>query len=78
MAHGADELSINSKITDARLWRANLGACVLHGVQGLLMLGASQGIPSVKAFKKDSGFIEDVKVKEEIRSSKVSQVIDAT
>jgi len=26
---------------------------VLHAVQGLMMLGASQGIPSVKAFKKD-------------------------
>lgn len=41
-----------STITDARLWRFNVGACALHSVQGLLMLGASQGIPSVKAFKK--------------------------
>mmetsp|Transcript_93894 Transcript_93894/g.166122 ORF Transcript_93894/g.166122 Transcript_93894/m.166122 type:complete len:279 (-) Transcript_93894:388-1224(-) len=52
-AEGADERSIGSSIADARLWRANLGACVLHAVQGLMMLGASQGIPSVKAFKKD-------------------------
>lgn len=44
---------IISKITDARLWRWNLGACVLHSLQGLLLLGASQGVPSVKNFKKD-------------------------
>lgn len=44
---------IISKITDVRLWRWNLGACVLHSLQGLLLLGASQGVPSVKNFKKD-------------------------
>lgn len=49
---GRDTPSI-SKITDARLWRWNLGACVLHSLQGLLLLGASQGVPSVKNFKKD-------------------------
>lgn len=41
-----------STITDARLKRCNAGACALHAIQGLLMLGASQGIPSVKAFTK--------------------------
>jgi hypothetical protein len=45
--------SIVSEITDKRLWQCNVGACVLHSIQGLLMLAASQGIPSVKAFKKD-------------------------
>lgn len=42
-----------STITDARLWRCNVGACILHSIQGLLMLGASQGVPNVKAFKKE-------------------------
>jgi hypothetical protein len=44
---------ISTTIDDARLWRSNVGACVLHSIQGLLMLAASQGIPSVKNFKKD-------------------------
>lgn len=50
--HVGDETKVGT-ITDARLWRCNVGACVLHSVQGLLMLGASQGIPSVKAFTKE-------------------------
>jgi hypothetical protein len=44
---------IVSTITDSRLWRYNLGACVLHYGQGLLMLVASQGVPGVKSFTKE-------------------------
>lgn len=42
-----------SEVTDANLRKANLGACVLHSVQGLLLLVASQSVPAIKSFKKD-------------------------
>jgi hypothetical protein len=42
-----------STITDSRLWGYNLGACLLHSIQGLLMLVASQNISSVKNFTKE-------------------------
>lgn len=42
-----------STITDQRLWRCNAGACMLHSVQGLLLLGTSQGVASVKSFTKE-------------------------
>lgn len=42
-----------SDITDASLRKWNIGAGTLHFVQGLLMLGASQGVSTIKAFKKE-------------------------
>jgi len=46
-------VSSGSSITDASLKKWNIGAGVLHLVQGLLMLGASQGVPQIKDFKKE-------------------------
>jgi hypothetical protein len=42
-----------SNITDDRLWRCNLGAGILHGIQGLLMIGATEGVESVRNFTKE-------------------------
>jgi len=42
-----------SPITDASLKKWNTVAGGLHLVQGLLMLGASQGVEQIKNFKKD-------------------------
>merc|ERR1719460_2619744 len=42
-----------SRISNAKLRKLNLGAGVLHLIQGLLMLGASQGVPQIKSFKKE-------------------------
>lgn len=42
-----------SNIKDKRLWRFNLACAILHGIQGVLLLAASQAVPSIKAFKKD-------------------------
>jgi hypothetical protein len=42
-----------SAVTDAVLWKYNLWGCVLHTVQGVAMLAASQAVPSIKAFKKE-------------------------
>ena len=41
-----------SPITDRTLFKFNAVGCALHSVQGLLMLVASQAVPSIKAFKK--------------------------
>lgn len=49
----ASDASAVSPITDATLWRYNLGAFVLHSLQGSLMLAASQAVPSIKAFQKE-------------------------
>lgn len=43
----------DSPVTDKVLWRFNLGCAILHGVQGLLLLIASQTVDSIKDFKKD-------------------------
>merc|ERR1712032_483986 len=48
---GAGEAT--SGVTDRILWRFNLACAILHGVQGLLMLIASQVVDSIKDFKKD-------------------------
>jgi len=40
-------------VTDKKLWKYNLAAAILHGVQGTGMLIASQVVDSIKAFKKD-------------------------
>jgi hypothetical protein len=40
-------------VTDARLRKFNIGAGILHFVQGFLLLGASQGVQSIKDFAKD-------------------------
>lgn len=37
---------------NSSLRKFNIGACILHFVQGGLMLVASQAVPSIKAFKK--------------------------
>jgi hypothetical protein len=42
-----------SSITDDRLWKFYLGAGLLHGVQGILMVGATYGVESVRNFKKE-------------------------
>eukprot|EP01052_Picozoa_sp_SAG31_P022145 SAG31_NODE_1748_length_7363_cov_288.231553_5_plen_176_part_00 len=42
----------HSNITDKSLRRCNLAAFVLHSVQGIAMLIASQAVPSIKGFKK--------------------------
>ena len=39
-------------ISDQTLRNYNLGACILHFVQGGLMLVASQAVPNIKAFSK--------------------------
>jgi len=43
---------MSSPITDRTLWKYNVGGCVLHSIQGTLMLVASQVVPSIKAFTK--------------------------
>ena len=40
-------------VTDEKLWKFNLAAAILHGVQGTGMLIASQCVDSIKSFKKD-------------------------
>lgn len=45
--------AVESTVSDKRLWRFNLACAILHGIQGLLMLIASQTVTSIKAFKKD-------------------------
>jgi hypothetical protein len=45
-------LSAASSVTDRSLRNFNLAGCILHSVQGLAMLVASQAVPSIKAFKK--------------------------
>ena len=40
-------------VTDKTLWKYNLAAAILHGVQGTGMLIASQAVDSIKSFKKD-------------------------
>lgn len=50
-----DALSPGAKpdgVTDATLRKFNLIACILHTVQGGMMLVASQAVPNIKAFKK--------------------------
>jgi len=47
------EIKTDSRITDKILWRFNLGCAILHGVQGLLLLIASQAVNSIRDFKKD-------------------------
>ena len=42
-----------SEITDKTLWNYNVGAGVLHAVQGMMMLIVSQVVPNIKAFSKD-------------------------
>mmetsp|Transcript_39214 Transcript_39214/g.77093 ORF Transcript_39214/g.77093 Transcript_39214/m.77093 type:complete len:277 (+) Transcript_39214:29-859(+) len=42
----------DSAISDQVLKKYNIGACVLHATQGLLMLIASQAVTSIKDFKK--------------------------
>jgi len=64
---------VASRITDARLRRCNIGACALHTIQGLLMLAASQAVPSVKSFKKElttSFLVFDQKTKALISETK--------
>ena len=41
-----------STITDKSLRNFNIAGCVLHSVQGVAMLVASQAVPSIKAFRK--------------------------
>lgn len=43
---------VESPISDAYLRRYNLYACILHFVQGTLMLVASQAVPAIKQFSK--------------------------
>lgn len=45
--------SVESPITDASLKKLNIGAGALHLVQGLLMIGASQGVSTIRDFKKE-------------------------
>ena len=45
-------LDNSSDVTDEILYKYNMGACILHGVQGLLMLIASQAVKNIKNFKK--------------------------
>jgi len=40
-------------VTDEKLWKFNLAAAILHGVQGTGMLIATQSVDSIKSFKKD-------------------------
>lgn len=49
-----------STVSDATLRKYNKIGCVLHGVQGTLMLVASQAVPSIKNFKKQltTSFLE--------------------
>ena len=42
-----------STVTDSILFKYNVGGCVLHSVQGTLMLIASQSVESIKNFKKE-------------------------
>jgi len=39
---------VHSPISDAKLRFFNMGACILHGIQGLLMLITSQAVDSIK------------------------------
>ena len=41
---------MSSPITDRTLWKYNVGGCVLHSIQGTLMLVASQVVPSIKVW----------------------------
>ena len=41
------------KVTDSTLWKFNLAGLILHGVQGTLLLVASQAVPSIKSFGKE-------------------------
>jgi hypothetical protein len=45
--------SVESPIKDASLKKWNIGAGALHLVQGLLMIGASQGVTAIRDFKKE-------------------------
>lgn len=40
-------------VTDKKLRKYNLIACILHSIQGLMMLVASQKVDSIKEFKKE-------------------------
>lgn len=44
--------AIEPAITDTILKRFNRGACILHFVQGTMMLAASQTVEQIKTFKK--------------------------
>lgn len=50
---GVVDVKPGSRVTDKVLWRFNLGCAILHGVQGLLLLIASQTVDSIRDFKKD-------------------------
>lgn len=42
------EVLVESTVSDKRLRYFNMGACILHGIQGLMMLIASQAVDSIK------------------------------
>jgi hypothetical protein len=48
-----EPLAGESAVTDRILWKYNAWGCALHSVQGLLMLVASQAVPSIQAFRKE-------------------------
>jgi hypothetical protein len=41
------------QVSDKKLRKYNLYACILHSVQGILMLVASQAVDSIKSFKRE-------------------------
>ena len=47
-----EKSDVASAIPDVWLRRYNLYACILHSVQGTLMLVASQAVPNIKKFSK--------------------------
>jgi len=44
---------VRNKVTDSTLWKFNLAGLILHGVQGTLLLVASQAVTSIKSFSKE-------------------------
>jgi len=54
-----DESAVHSqlvpaaKVSDNQLWKFNIAGLVLHGVQGILLLVASQAVTSIKNFSKE-------------------------
>lgn len=46
-----DRLDGPYTVTDSKLWKFNKIGCILHGIQGLLLMVASQAVESIKAFK---------------------------
>merc|ERR1712166_1690623 len=45
--------SDRSTVTDKTLWNYNMAGMILHFVQGMMMLIASQAVASIKNFKKE-------------------------